>query len=59
MPTGSSSTTIPTGNPHTDIDFFSSGGETYASVGTLAAGPNAGGQTIIKLTDKGRSSPPT
>src|SRR3954451_8903670 len=43
--------TIPTGNPHTDIDFFRSGGETYASVGTLADGPNAGGQTIVKLTD--------
>ena len=49
--------TIPTGNPHTDIDFFSSGGETYASVGTLAAGPNAGGQTIVKLTDKGTVKP--
>src|SRR5215208_6495002 len=49
--------TIPTGNPHTDIDFFSSGGETYASVGTLAAGPNAGGQTIIQLTDKGAVKP--
>src|SRR5215208_4216704 len=49
--------TIPTGNPHTDIDFFSSGGETYASVGTLAAGPNAGGQTIIKLTDGGAVKP--
>jgi hypothetical protein len=43
--------TIPTGNPHTDLDFFTRGGETYASVGTLAIGPNAGGQTIIKLTD--------
>ena len=30
--------TIPTGNPHTDLDFFTSGGDTYASVGTLAAG---------------------
>ena len=42
--------TIPTGNPHTDIDFFTHGGETYAAVGTLGAGPNAGGQSIIKLT---------
>ena len=49
--------TIPTGNPHTDLDFFTSGGETYASVGTLAAGPNAGGQTIVKLTDKGQVKP--
>ena len=49
--------TIPTGNPHSDIDFFNSGGETYASVGTLAVGPNGGGQTIIKLTDKGKVDP--
>ena len=49
--------TIPTGNPHTDLDFFTSGGETFASVGTLADGPNAGGQTIIRLTDKGEISP--
>ena len=43
-------TTIPTGNPHTDIDFFTQGGESYAAVGTLAVGPNAGGQSIIQLT---------
>ena len=43
-------TTIPTGNPHTDIDFFTQGGESYASVGTLGVGPNAGGQSIIQLT---------
>ena len=49
--------TIPTGNPHSDIDFFNSGGETYASVGTLAAGPNGGGQSFIKLTDKGEVKP--
>ena len=41
---------IPTGNPHTDVDFFTQGGETFAAVGTLAAGPNAGGQTIVQLT---------
>ena len=44
---------IPTGNPHTDIDFFTQGGETYASVGTLAIGPNGGGQTIVQLTQNG------
>jgi len=44
-------TTIPTGNPHTDLDFFTQGGESYASVGTLGAGPNGGGQSIIKLTE--------
>ena len=46
---------IPTGNPHTDIDFFSSGGEIYVSAGTLAAGPNGGGQTIARLTTGGGS----
>src|ERR687894_584026 len=42
---------IPTGNPHTDIDFFTQGSETFASVGTLATGPNGGGQTIVKLVN--------
>jgi len=42
---------LPTGNPHTDLDFFSRGGNTFASVGTLGIGPNAGGQTIVQLTD--------
>ncbi len=46
-------TSIPTGNPHTDIEFFTKGEETYASVGTLATGANQGGQTIVRLTDKG------
>jgi hypothetical protein len=50
-------TTFPTGNPHTDLDFFTWGGDTYASVGTLAAGPNAGGQTIVQLTRAGRIEP--
>jgi hypothetical protein len=42
--------TIPMGNPLTDIDFFTHDGNTYASVGTLAIGPNGGGQSIIQLT---------
>jgi hypothetical protein len=42
---------IPTGNPHTDVDFFTQGGNTYASVGTLGSGANGGGQTIIQLTE--------
>ena len=42
---------IPTGNPHSDLDFFTSGDITYASVGTLASGPNAAGQTIVQLTN--------
>ena len=41
-----------TGNPHTDIDFFSQGGVTYVSAGTLGTGPNNGGQNIFKLTDE-------
>jgi hypothetical protein len=49
--------TIPTGNPHTDLDFFTQGGDTFASVGTLAIGPNAGGQTIVRLTRGGSLDP--
>jgi hypothetical protein len=49
--------TISTGNPHTDLDFFTQGGETYASVGTLAIGPNGGGQSIIQLTNGGAVDP--
>ena len=49
--------TIPTGNPHTDIDFFTQRGETFASVGTLAMGANAGGQTIVQLTENGQVTP--
>jgi len=48
---------ITTGNPHTDIDFFNSRGETFVSAGTLGVGPNAGGQTIVQLTDKGKVVP--
>jgi putative cell wall-binding protein len=50
-------TTIPTGNPHTDLDFFTQGGETFASVGTLGTGPNGGGQTIVQLTEEGEVAP--
>ena len=49
--------TVATGNPHTDLDFFTQNGETYASAGTLGIGPNAGGQTIVQLTDGGDVSP--
>ena len=48
---------IPTGNPHTDLDFFTRGENTYASVGTLGTGPNGGGQTIVQLTDRGEVRP--
>ncbi len=49
--------TILTGNTHTDIDFFTQGGETYAAVGTLAIGVNDGGQAIIQLTQDGEVAP--
>ena len=44
-------TTIPTGNPQSDLDFFTIDGVTYASVGSLAIGPNSAGQNIIQLTN--------
>lgn len=44
--------TLFTGNPHTDLDYFTQGGQIYASVGTLATSENGGGQTIIQLTDE-------
>jgi hypothetical protein len=46
-----------TGNPHTDIDYFTQGNSVFASVGTLAAGPNAGGQTILRLSQDGNLDP--
>jgi hypothetical protein len=49
--------TIPTGNPHTDLDFFELGGNTFASVGTLGSGANGGGQTIVQLTDGDKVAP--
>jgi hypothetical protein len=49
-------TTFATGNPHTDLDFFAQRGEIYASVGTLAAGLNGAGQTIVQLTQGGEVS---
>jgi hypothetical protein len=49
--------TIPTGNPHSDLDFFTHKGDTYASVGTLGTGPNSGGQSIVRLTEGGAVKP--
>lgn len=49
--------TFPTGNPHTDVDFFTQGGNTYVSAGTLGIGPNQGGQEIFQLTSGGRVDP--
>jgi hypothetical protein len=46
-----------TGNPHTDLDFFTQNGEQYVSVGTLGTGANGAGQTIFKLTNGGVVSP--
>jgi hypothetical protein len=51
--------TIPTGNPHSDLDFFTQQGETFASVGTLGIGANGGGQTIVQLTKDGQIGPLT
>ncbi len=51
--------TVSTGNPHTDLDFFTQGGNTYASVGTLGIGPNGGGQTIVQLSEGDTVSPET
>ena len=50
-------TTIPTGNPHSDLDFFTKNGDTYMSAGTLGIGPNSGGQNIFRLTEKGEVKP--
>jgi hypothetical protein len=50
-------TTLPDGNPHTDLDFFTQGGNIYASVGTLAIGPNGGGQSIFQLTEGDKVAP--
>jgi hypothetical protein len=48
---------ITTGNPHTDLDFFRRGGETFLSAGTLGVAPNGGGQTIVQLTNGDRIDP--
>ena len=48
---------IATGNPHSDLDFFERDGETFAGVGTLGAGPNGGGVTIVQLTQGGEVKP--
>jgi hypothetical protein len=48
---------IATGNPHTDLDYFTRNGETYLAAGTLGVAPNGGGQTIVKLTEGGEVAP--
>jgi hypothetical protein len=50
-------TTIPTGNPHSDLDFFTVGGDTFMSAGSLGVAPNRGGQTIVQLTKGGVVDP--
>jgi hypothetical protein len=50
-------TSIATGNPHTDVDFFRNGGNTFLSAGTLGVAPNGGGQTIIQLTNGDKVEP--
>jgi hypothetical protein len=49
--------TFGTGNPQTDLDFFTQRGNTFVSVGTLAVGPNAGGQSIFQLTNGNNVEP--
>ncbi|HEX2087144.1 MAG TPA: hypothetical protein VHF89_15795 [Solirubrobacteraceae bacterium] len=49
--------TIATGNPHSDLDFFTIGQDTYASVGSLGIAPNRGGQTLVRLTQDGVVDP--
>ena len=49
--------TLATGNSQTDLDFFTQGGNVFASVGTLAVGANAGGQTIVQLTQGNEVKP--
>ena len=44
--------TLFTGSPHTDVDYFTQGGQIYGSAGTLAASGTAGGQTIFQLSDE-------
>jgi hypothetical protein len=46
-----------TGNPHSDLDFFTQQGETYVSLGTLGTGANGAGQTIFQLTSRGEVRP--
>jgi hypothetical protein len=48
---------FPTGNPLTDIDFFTQGDEMFMSAGTLGAGPNGGGQTLLQLTEGDEVAP--
>ena len=45
---------LPTANAQSDLDFFTKGGETYASVGALGVNVNGGGQNIVKLTEGGQ-----
>ena len=45
--------TFPTGNPHTDIDFFTQGRRDVHVRRHARHGPNGGGQTILKLTNGG------
>ena len=50
-------TSLTSGNPHTDLDFFRKDGDFYVAAGTLAIGPNAGGQVIHRLTVNGEIDP--
>ena len=48
---GSSSSSIATGNPHSDLDFFRAAATSTPPSARSASRPNGGGQTIVQLTN--------
>lgn len=50
-------TSLISGNPHTDLDFFRIDEDFYVAAGTLAVGANGGGQAIHRLTQNGVLDP--
>lgn len=50
-------TSLNSANPHSDLDYFRVDGDYYMAAGTLAIGPNEGGQVIYRLTVDGELDP--
>nr|MBV6628981.1 hypothetical protein [Oceanococcus sp. HetDA_MAG_MS8] len=50
-------TSLNSANPHSDLDYFRVDGDYYVAAGTLAIGPNEGGQVIYRLTQNGELDP--
>ena len=50
-------TSLNSANPHSDLDYFRVDGDYYLAAGTLAIGPNEGGQVIYRLTQGGELDP--